>query len=89
MTRYYAHCSLPTVRDGSFTVWSNLDGLRRVLTFIPSRCWYEDADRDGDDFCIVVTLEARGYYDAVVQLIYDCVRVENMVSEIESEWWPE
>lgn len=87
MTVYYAHCSMPTVRDGSFTVWSNLDGLRRVLTFYPRWCWWEELGKDGDDFCIVVNLEGRAFFDAVVQLIYDCVRVENMLAETEIELW--
>ncbi len=81
--RYYADCSLPSVREGSFTVWSNLDGLRRELAFIQSRCWYEERNCDGEDFCLVVTLEARGYYETVVQIIEDCVRAENMLTEIE------
>ncbi|MBX3081698.1 MAG: hypothetical protein KF716_08680 [Anaerolineae bacterium] len=80
MDKYYATFSLPTIREGSFTVWTNLDGLRRELTFIPSLCWWEEGgQRDGENFCMIVTLEARCHYETVLRIIKDCVTVENML----------
>ncbi|MCZ2077684.1 MAG: hypothetical protein LC130_22095 [Bryobacterales bacterium] len=81
---YYADCSMPSVMDYSFTVWSNLDGLRRVLTVYPSRFWWgECGERDGEHFCMVIYPQAAGYYKWIVRMIRDCVTVENLLADVE------
>lgn len=81
---YYADCSMPAVLDYSFTVWTNLDGLRRVLASYPTRFWVKECGEPaGEHFCLTIAPRAATYYKTIVQIIQDCVVVENLLAAVE------
>lgn len=80
---FYADVSLPSVREYSFVVWTNIEGIRRELTMIPSRCHLSEVRRDGEHLSMVVTLMAPMHFDEVRQMIQDCLTVELMLLDID------
>lgn len=80
---YYVDFSLPSVTDGSITVWTNLFTIAPILTFMPSLSDYDIVYRDNDHMVLDVTPVNYECLPELIQICRDCVTVENMLEGVE------
>lgn len=77
MSRYYAECTLPSLHDLAFTLYTNLDSVFALLDEVGIA--YHDCSDEAYHLVVEVRLGDMDDYTQIERMLKDAARVENLL----------